>query len=535
MGEIVHPDFGATRRVTLARESSFTVGRLTVDPPTRQISFRKQQQTVEPRVMQVLVALARADGGVVSKDELFDSCWDGRIVGEDAINRVIHRIRQIAQDLGGGSFQIGTIRGVGYRLVEVEPSVSADETVPDARTDTSPAFSRRAVLTASVSVGAAAAGAAFWLLPRKAAHQPAPLALQYYQQGLNTRGQNSLELAERGVALFRQATRIDPEYADAWGALAWSYRELAENGARPDPDPLRALARSAAARALELDPDNADAHAALLLLRPYYRNWAAIDSGCRRLLERHPGHSDLEYNFAVNLTQVGRWREAIPYFRSVSERERFWPLPHIDWSHALMASGRLEEAGDLLEDGISRFPRHEDYWLTKVRYLALAGRPREAVDYASGPENLPAGWPMHAPEIQAEIALSRALAERSQELAKVAAERFTDMARQYPGRTGFVASALLLLGAHDTAFSMFDGYFFGEGPWASGRSDRAVTGRLFTPPAVALQREARFARLLHRTGLEHYWQRTGTAPDFRRFPVPEYRLPIGQSSVRGHG
>lgn len=528
MGEIVHPDFGATRRVILAREGDFTVGRLTVHPPIRQIRFGTQQQTVEPRVMQVLVALARAEGGVVSKDELLDSCWDGRIVGEDAINRVISRLRHIAQEIGGGTFHFENIRGVGYRLVERGPSVIGDRTVPDAQPHAPPAVSRRAVLAGSVAVGAAAAAAAaaLWLLPRKV-HQPAPLAMQYYQQGLNTRGQNSLELAERGVALFRQATRIDPDYADAWGALAWGYRELAENGASSEAEPLRALARSAAARALELDPRNGDAQAALLLLKPYYRNWQAIDSGCRRLLEQHPGHSELEYNLAVNLGQVGRWREAIPYFRSVSERQRFRILPHIDWTQASAFSGRLEEAGDLIDDGMRRFPGHAGYWVTKIRYLAAIGRPVEALDYATDVGKLPAGATMQAPEIQLEIALIRAIAEGSEEAREAAVRRFTDIARKLPSRTGYAASALSMLGQWDTAFGMFEGYFLGEGPWTRGHSDRAFTSRLFGIHHRAFRQDPRFARLLRKTGLEDYWRVTGTAPDFRRLAQPEYRLPVG--------
>ncbi len=71
---------------------------------------------LEPRVIQVLVALARADGGVVSQSELIDACWSGRIVGEDAIYRCIVRLRALAAALEG-AFCIETIARVGYRLM----------------------------------------------------------------------------------------------------------------------------------------------------------------------------------------------------------------------------------------------------------------------------------------------------------------------------------------------------------------------------------------------------------------------------------
>jgi hypothetical protein len=37
--------------------------------------------------MEVLVALARANGAVVSREALIESCWGGRTVSDDAIER----------------------------------------------------------------------------------------------------------------------------------------------------------------------------------------------------------------------------------------------------------------------------------------------------------------------------------------------------------------------------------------------------------------------------------------------------------------
>ena len=45
------------------------------------------------------------------------SCWDGRVVGEDAINRILSRLRAAASGIGAGSFRTETITRVGYRLL----------------------------------------------------------------------------------------------------------------------------------------------------------------------------------------------------------------------------------------------------------------------------------------------------------------------------------------------------------------------------------------------------------------------------------
>src|SRR5687768_16557176 len=116
MGAEQYPPFPIAGRIVLAHEQPFRVGSLEVEPARRQIKAGGRSETLEPRVMQVLVALARADGTIVTRDELIESCWDGRIVADDAINRVLSRIRRVAADIGGGSFAIETVSRVGYKL-----------------------------------------------------------------------------------------------------------------------------------------------------------------------------------------------------------------------------------------------------------------------------------------------------------------------------------------------------------------------------------------------------------------------------------
>jgi len=102
--------------IVLAHERSFGIGQAEVQPATREVRFAGRTSIIEPRVMQLLIALHRADGAVVNKDDLLQSCWDGRIVGEDAINRVVSRLRSVAEKDAGGQFRIETITRVGYRL-----------------------------------------------------------------------------------------------------------------------------------------------------------------------------------------------------------------------------------------------------------------------------------------------------------------------------------------------------------------------------------------------------------------------------------
>jgi predicted ATPase/DNA-binding winged helix-turn-helix (wHTH) protein len=107
----------APSQVVLANEPSFRLGDLEIRPSTREAVAAAFREVLEPRVAQVLVVLARANGAVVSRDELVDRCWQGRIVSDDVVNRILSRIRRLSEKDAGASFSLETIKRVGYRLM----------------------------------------------------------------------------------------------------------------------------------------------------------------------------------------------------------------------------------------------------------------------------------------------------------------------------------------------------------------------------------------------------------------------------------
>lgn len=111
------PQLAATR-INLAEVSDFDVGEMRVRPTERAIESNGQRVELQPRVMQVLVALAQARPAVVSRDKLVDLCWEGRVVGDDALNRCILALRHLAQEFTPHPFTIETVPRIGHRLVE---------------------------------------------------------------------------------------------------------------------------------------------------------------------------------------------------------------------------------------------------------------------------------------------------------------------------------------------------------------------------------------------------------------------------------
>jgi len=107
---------------SVAKRQPFTVGRATVDPVSREATWPGGSERLQPQTLKVLIALVSRRGEVVTRDELVQLCWDGRIVGDDVINRSISLLRQFAEHAGG--FEIETVPRAGYRLIEM-PSRAA--------------------------------------------------------------------------------------------------------------------------------------------------------------------------------------------------------------------------------------------------------------------------------------------------------------------------------------------------------------------------------------------------------------------------
>jgi tetratricopeptide (TPR) repeat protein len=490
---------------------------LEIHPPTRQVVRDSKSETLEPRVMQVLVAFARAHGAILTRDDLIQLCWDGRVVSENAINRVISRVRQIGAELGD-AFQLETITKVGYRMLTGdEPERLLVSPVHAAPTDR---FSRRVVLAGGVTtLGGAAIGAFYWM--RLRGHVPNAEARAFYQQGMRAQYQGVTDTSEQAEAYFRQAVEADPMWADAWGSLAMSYRHLLDGESDRDQWRLVDQTISAARRALALDPANSEALVALALIPAPYRNWAATETRYRELLARFPKAFVLRGHLSRLLQDVGRFGEAVATSRLQIEQQPFVNGASITYVRALWGAGRLQEAESESARGIKLWPRHAAVWLMRLALLTYTGQPRAALAFASDVDNRPPRIPAQA--FDGSIAIARALHTR--------APQDIDAAKQVllaflPTQGNFgIATALpffAAIGDIDGAFALADAHFFDHGRFALpsprpiGKLTRRDTSFLFRPTAAGLRGDPRFQAILERIGLERYWRQTGTAPDYRR-------------------
>lgn len=509
---------GSPWPIDLAHLRPFRIGSVEVRPATREVIGGERREVLEPRVMQVLVALASARGEILSRDDLIASCWEGRAVSDDAVNRALSRLRALARTFE--SFEVETITKVGYRLVEQRDKEPAD---PFSGGPSRGAFiSRRALIAGGVLV--AGAGGATWLLNRET-HSGEPnreVARLIGEAQAATREGMPDDMA-RAAALYRLAVEKDPDNAEAWGALAAVYRFQWEFSPAEEAPAMAARARSAAGRALELDRDNGDALAALAGLMPMFGNWAKGEAELRRVLARHP--QKVRIRTGRLLADTGRLREALELVRLAVAGDPDVPRSQNFYARLLQDNGRLAEAERAFAAALARWPRHLLLWFSRFYFLTYTGRPHTALAFAAERSGRPIGVPDRVFDIA--FASAQALATRASADIDTAVERHM---AAIPDGAAYAENAVTFLsavGRLDEAFRVLDAYFFGRGPPISdsrfGHETATYTPKynrqcyfLFYGPSAALRADLRFGGLVREIGLEGYWRETGTIPDYRR-------------------
>jgi TolB-like protein len=97
--------------------SELRVGGWRVCPALNQISDDRTSRRLEPQVMDLLVFLAGSGGRVVSRNDIVDAIWGGRLIAETTLTRSIADLRRALGDTAHERQYIETIPKRGYRLV----------------------------------------------------------------------------------------------------------------------------------------------------------------------------------------------------------------------------------------------------------------------------------------------------------------------------------------------------------------------------------------------------------------------------------
>jgi len=95
----------------------FTFGDYVLDPDRRELSHRAEVVPVGPQVFDLLMHLVSHRDRVVTKDELLQAVWTGRIVSESTISSHINAARKAIGDTGDDQHLLRTVARKGFRFV----------------------------------------------------------------------------------------------------------------------------------------------------------------------------------------------------------------------------------------------------------------------------------------------------------------------------------------------------------------------------------------------------------------------------------
>ena len=157
--------------------NGFQIGDFLVVPDRNIVAGPGGAEThLEPKVMQVLCALARRPGEVVSRQALMDECWGIEFGADEGVTRAISKLRKELRDSSAAPQIIETIPKRGYRLaVSVEPGdSSATRRTTAAAVPVAGKLPRRRTMIFALAFSAAIVAVAFWLRDDEAILAPNP-------------------------------------------------------------------------------------------------------------------------------------------------------------------------------------------------------------------------------------------------------------------------------------------------------------------------------------------------------------------------
>jgi serine/threonine protein kinase/tetratricopeptide (TPR) repeat protein len=176
----------------------------------------------------------------------------------------------------------------------------------------------------------------------------------------------------QAIEYFQRAIQLQPDYAVAYAWLSGAWSWLRSGGFTYD----EVAMRTAAAKAIELDPDLADAHGAMSAIKYLDWDWAGAEQEARRAIALNPESLTPLSNL---LTITGRHVDAIAESARVVKVDPLFSTAHYVHGTDLYFARRYQDAMAPLKRALELEPRN---WgaagLLALTYEAL-GKPEQAL------------------------------------------------------------------------------------------------------------------------------------------------------------
>jgi serine/threonine-protein kinase len=299
---------------------------------------------------------------------------------------------------------------------------------------------------------------------------------------------------DNGIAYFQQAAAKAPEFALAHAGLAEAYTIQAFLRASDRKEAVE-KARAAVTRALELDPDLAEAHAGLGLIHFYFEwDWAQAEVEFRRAVALNPGSVSVHDEFGNFLTAMGRLDEGLAQSLEAARLDPMSVGPVHDAALNYLFRGELEQAAAKFRRTIEIDPNWTWGYIKLGRTLALQKKCPEAMAQSEIAEQRIAGGP--APLSRSWLGTNYALCGETARARKKLDELHALEKKQYVDPVTF-ASIHVALGEMEEALRWYEKAF-------EDRTPNMVFANMASRMSPELAREARYREIVRRMGFPQH-------------------------------
>jgi adenylate cyclase len=310
-------------------------------------------------------------------------------------------------------------------------------------------------------------------------------AYDLYLQGLYLSNKSDEESFRKSISLFQRALEKDPNLARAWTGIAKDWAWLADAYVKP----LEAYpkVKEAASKALALDERDAEARSYLGdSIRILDRNFSRDEAELKRALEIDPNSADAHLLMSFLKSARGELEEAV---QEIEEAERLDPLsPPLCFVAVLWY-----RSADRIEDAINAGQRSVQLDPNYIYFdPPLADAYREKGDFNQAValyEKAQAAT--HSPSVG--LGITYAKMGRREDARRVL-DQLIEKSRQQYVAADSIAAVYVALGEKDEAFRWLERAF--------EEHSGSFYSYLFRPEFRALHSDPRFADLLRRTGID---------------------------------
>jgi len=190
-------------------------------------------------------------------------------------------------------------------------------------------------------------------------YTPNPEAYELYVKGRFYLNQRTYAEIDKSTEYFQRCIEKDPGFALGYAGLADSYLANSIRSLQ-DFDPK---AKAAASRALELDGDLAEAHAALGAEKADFEyDWQGAEQEFKRALELNPNYAEGHFRYALSyLMPLGQSDNAIAEMKKALQLDPFSPIYNTVFGLAYFYARRYDQAQEQFKKAIELNP---DFFVT---------------------------------------------------------------------------------------------------------------------------------------------------------------------------